>query len=169
MPIAVDGRQFIHAPELGCVSEERHSSRCWSSRGLKVADRKDDLMSSHKLWRFWFSGTDGLVDDHTSRHESRACGMLSGSVMSDINDWLSEMEAKYAGISKSVARRKPMPPCCTPESDQFKFSLAKRGVCEPYANDASLKISGQFIMHLRRRTSRRMVLKAFFMSSLAGM
>ena len=46
MPIAVDGRQFIHAPELGCVAEERHASRCWSSKGLKAAEREDDLMSS---------------------------------------------------------------------------------------------------------------------------
>ena len=44
MPIAVDGRQFIHAPELGCVAEERDDSRCWSSRGLKAAEREDDLM-----------------------------------------------------------------------------------------------------------------------------
>ena len=47
MPIAVDERQFIHAPELGCVAEERHASRYWSSIGLKVAEREDDLMSSH--------------------------------------------------------------------------------------------------------------------------
>ena len=46
MPIAVDGRQFIHAPELGCVAEERHASRCWSSRGLKAAEREDDLKST---------------------------------------------------------------------------------------------------------------------------
>ena len=59
---------------------------------------------------FRFSGSDGLVDDHTSKHESRACGMLSGSVISDIKDWLAEMEAKYAGSAKFVARRKPMPP-----------------------------------------------------------
>ena len=57
-------------------------------------------------------------------------------------------------------------PCCTPESDQIMFSLAIRGVDEPYANDASLKISGQFIMHLRRRASHRMELEAFMMSSL---
>ena len=42
-------------------------------------------------------------------HESRACGMLSGSIISNINDWLAEMEAKYAGSAKSEARRKPMP------------------------------------------------------------
>ena len=47
VPIAVDGRQFIHAPELCCVAEERHASRCWSSRGLKATEREDDLMSSH--------------------------------------------------------------------------------------------------------------------------
>ena len=46
--------------------------------------------------------------------------------------------------------------CCTPESDQIKFPLAMRGVGELYAKDASLKISGQFIKHLRRRISRRM-------------
>ena len=51
-----------------------------------------------------------MVDDHTSKHESRAYGMLSGSVISDIKDWLAEMEAKYAGSAKSDARRKPMPP-----------------------------------------------------------
>ena len=54
MPIAVDGRQFIHAPELGCVAEERHANRCWSSRGLKETERKDDLMSSHFRWRLGF-------------------------------------------------------------------------------------------------------------------
>ena len=46
-PIAVDGRQLLHAPELGCVAEERHASRCWSSRGLKAAEREDDLKLSH--------------------------------------------------------------------------------------------------------------------------
>ena len=110
MPIAVDGRQFIHAPELGCVAEERHASRYWSSRGLKATEREDDLMSSHRRWRFGFSGSDGLVDDHTSTRESRACGMLSGCVISEIKDWLAQMEAKYAGSAKSEARRKPMPP-----------------------------------------------------------
>ena len=60
-------------------------------------------------------------------------------------------------------------PCCTPESDQIKFSLAMRGVGEPFANYASLKISGQFIKHLCGRTSRRTKLKAFFMSSFARM
>ena len=35
------------------------------------------------------------VDDHTSKRESRACGMLSGCVISEIKDWLAEMEAKY--------------------------------------------------------------------------
>ena len=60
-------------------------------------------------------------------------------------------------------------PCCTPESDQIKFPLAIRGVGEPYANDASLKISVQFVIHLRRRTSRPMELKVFFMSSFARM
>ena len=44
VPIALDGR---HAPELGCVAEERHASRCWSSRGLKATEREDDLVSSH--------------------------------------------------------------------------------------------------------------------------
>ena len=44
-------------------------------------------------------------------------------------------------------------PCCTPESDQIKFPLAMRGVGEPYAKDTNLKISGQFIKHLRRRIS----------------
>ena len=42
--------------------------------------------------------------------ESRACEMLSGSVISDIKDWLAEMEAKYAGSAKSEVRRKAMPP-----------------------------------------------------------
>ena len=79
VPIAVDGR---HAPKLGCVAEERHASRCWSSRDLKATEREDYLMSSHWRWRFGFSGSDGLVDDHTSKHESRACGMLSGWVIS---------------------------------------------------------------------------------------
>ena len=92
VPIAVDGRQFIHAPELGCVSEERHASRCWSSRSLKVAEREDDLMSSQWRWRFGFSGSDGLVDVHTSKRESRARGMLSGRVISDIKDWLNMRE-----------------------------------------------------------------------------
>ena len=64
VPIAVSGRQFIHAPELGCVAEERHASRCWSSMGLKVAEREDDLMSCHWRWRFGFSGSDGLVNNH---------------------------------------------------------------------------------------------------------
>ena len=36
--------------------------------------------------------------------------MLSGCVISEIKDWLAEMEAKYAGSAKSEARRKPMPP-----------------------------------------------------------
>ena len=110
VPIALDGRQFIHAPELSCAAEERHASRCWSSRGLKVAEREDDLMSFHRRWRFEFSGCDELVDDNTSKHESRACGMLSGRVISDIKDRLAEMEAKYAGSAKSEALRKPMPP-----------------------------------------------------------
>ena len=61
-------------------------------------------------WRFWFSGSDGLVDDHALEHECRACGMLSGRVISDIKNWLAEMEAKYAGSAKSEARHKPMPP-----------------------------------------------------------
>ena len=52
---------------------------------------------------------------------------------------------------------------------QIKFPLAIRGVGEPYANDTSLKITRQFIKHLRRRISRRMELKAFFMSSFARM
>ena len=52
-------------------------------------------------------------------------------------------------------------PCCTPESGQIKIPLAMRGVCEPYAKDASLKISGQFIKQLRRIISRRMELNAF--------
>ena len=47
VPIVVDGRQFIHASELGCVDEERHASRSWSNRGLKAAEREDNLMSSH--------------------------------------------------------------------------------------------------------------------------
>ena len=51
----------------------------------------------------------------------------------------------------------------------IKFPLAIRGVGELCANDASLKISGQLIKHLRRRISRRMELKAFFMSSFARM
>ena len=55
-----------------------------------------------------FSGCDGLVDDYTSKHESRACGMLSGSVISDIKDWLAEIEAKCAGSAKSTTQRKPM-------------------------------------------------------------
>ena len=42
--------------------------------------------------------------------ESRACGMLSGSVISYTKDRLAEMEAKYAGSAKSEARHKPMPP-----------------------------------------------------------
>ena len=66
-------------------------------------------MSSHWRWRFGFSGNDGLVDDHTSKHESRACGMLSGCVISEIKNWLAEMEANYAGSAKSEARCKPMP------------------------------------------------------------
>ena len=48
--------------------------------------------------------------NHTSKHESRASGMWSGCVISEIKDWLAEMEAKYAGSAKSEARRKPMPP-----------------------------------------------------------
>ena len=40
--------------------------------------------------------------------ESTACGMLSGSVISDINDWLAEVEAKFSGSAKSEAR--PLPP-----------------------------------------------------------
>ena len=110
MPIAVDGRQFIHAPELSFFADERLASRCWSSSGLKVAKREDDLMSSDWRWRFRFSGSDGFVDEHASIQESWACGMLSGSVISDIKNWLAEMEAKYAGTAKSEARRKPMPP-----------------------------------------------------------
>ena len=51
----------------------------------------------------------------------------------------------------------------------IKFPLAIRGVGELCANDASLKISGQLIKHLRRRISRRMELKAFFMPSFARM
>ena len=50
------------------------------------------------------------MNDHTSKHESRACGMLSGCAISEIKDWLAEMEAKYAGSAKSEARLKPMPP-----------------------------------------------------------
>ena len=42
-------------------------------------------------------------------HESRACGMLSGSVISYIKDRLAENEAKYAGSAKSEVQRKPMP------------------------------------------------------------
>ena len=60
-------------------------------------------------------------------------------------------------------------PCCTPESDQIKFPLARGGVGEPYDKDASQKMSGHFIMHLSRRTSRPMELKAFLMSSFAKM
>ena len=55
------------------------------------------------------------------------------------------------------------------QSDQIKFPLAIRGVGEPYANDVNVKISEQFIMHLSRRTSRRMELKVFLMSSFARM
>ena len=52
---------------------------------------------------------------------------------------------------------------------QIKYPLAIWGVGEPYANDASLKISGQFIKHLRRGISRHMELNAFWMSSFARM
>ena len=61
------------------------------------------------------------------------------------------------------------PHCCIPESDQIKFPLAIGGVGEPYANDASLKISGQFIKHLLSRISRRIELNALWMSSFARM
>ena len=44
-----------------------------------------------------FSASDGLVDDHTSKHESRACGMMLDRAISDINVWLAVMQAKYAG------------------------------------------------------------------------
>ena len=60
-------------------------------------------------------------------------------------------------------------PYYTSESDQFMFPLDIRGVGEPYANGASLKISGQFIIQLRRRKSRYMELKGFLMSSFARM
>ena len=36
--------------------------------------------------------------------------MLDGCVISEIKDWLAEMEARYAGSAKSEARRKPMSP-----------------------------------------------------------
>ena len=36
--------------------------------------------------------------------------MNPGHVISEIKDWLAEMEAKYAGSAKSEARHKPMPP-----------------------------------------------------------
>ena len=38
--------------------------------------------------------------------ESRAYGMLSGSIISHIKDRLAEMEAKYARSAKCEARRK---------------------------------------------------------------
>ena len=50
-----------------------------------------------------------LMTTH-QKHESRACGMWSGCVHSEIKDWLAEMEARYAGSAKSEARRKPIPP-----------------------------------------------------------
>ena len=55
---------------------------------------------------FGFSGSDGMVDDHTSMQETRVCEMLSGRAISDVIDQLAEMEAKYAGS----VRRKLMPP-----------------------------------------------------------
>ena len=64
-----------------------------------------------------------MVDDHASKHESRACGMLSGCVISDIKDWLAEIEARYAGSAKSEARLKPMQPNLMgrlPESSQYR-------------------------------------------------
>ena len=83
-----------------------------------------------------------------------------------ILEFMDEAMSRIAREKRSGPRGSP---CCTPESDQIKFPLAMRGVCEPYANDASLKISGQFIKHLRRRIPRRMELKAFWMSSFARM
>ena len=42
------------------------------------------------------------------------------------------------------------------KSGLIKCSLALGGDGETYVNDASLMISGQFVKHLRRGTSRRM-------------
>ena len=81
-------------------------------------------------------------------------------------DFMEEAMSRIALEKRSGPRGSP---CCTPESDQIKFPLAMRGVGEPYAKEASLKISGQFIKHLRRRISRRMELNAFWMSSFARM
>ena len=81
-------------------------------------------------------------------------------------DFMEEVMSRIVRENRSGPRWSP---CCTPESDQIKCSLAIRGVGEPYANDTSRKISGQFVVHLRRRTFCRMELKAFFMSSFVRM
>ena len=60
-------------------------------------------------------------------------------------------------------------PCCTPKINHIKFSLAIGGVGEPYTNDTSLEISGNFMVHLHRRSSLHMELKAFLMSSFPSM
>ena len=60
-------------------------------------------------------------------------------------------------------------PCGTPGADQVTFPLSIGGDGVPCANDSSLKISGQTIMYLRRRTSRRMELKAFLTAILPRM
>ena len=41
------------------------------------------------------------------------------------------------------------------QSDQIKFPLAMRGVGEPYTKDASLKISGQYLVSKMRDLSVR--------------
>ena len=74
----------------------------------------------------------------------------------------------FHGISSIVKENICGPrgfPCCAPESDQINFPLAI-GVGEPCA---SLRISGQLAIHLRRRTSRCMELKEYLMSNFARM
>ena len=67
MPIAVDGRQLIHAPELGCVAEEIDASRCWSSRGLKATEREDDICRPTDVGDFGFHVVKGwLMTTHQS-------------------------------------------------------------------------------------------------------
>ena len=81
-------------------------------------------------------------------------------------DFMHEAMSRIAKENRSGPRRSS---CCTPEAENIKFSLGIRGDGDAYDNDTSLKISGQLIMHLRRRATRRMELKVFLMSSFARM
>ena len=90
MPIAVDGRQFIHATmqsemTIGCRSTDIGDS------GFPVVIRL--LTTTYQCMNSWHVG---------------CCQILYFAIS---KNRLAKLEVKYAGNAKSETRRKPMLPC----------------------------------------------------------